>query len=145
MTGGKADRAVVGRHLAALREAVAHLRRHAACSAAELAADADLRWSVERGLQLAAQNVLDVATHVCASAGREPADYAGAIDTLGEIGVVPRAFAARLRGIAGFRNVLVHAYLDVDLDVVEQVLRTSLEDMAEFADRVEQYLDTAAG
>ena len=36
-----------------------------------LATKRDELWSVERGLQLCAQNVLDIATHIAASAGRE--------------------------------------------------------------------------
>src|SRR5262249_40550194 len=39
------------------------------------------------------------------SAGRDAPDYASAIDLLPELGVLPSEFAARLRGIAGFRNV----------------------------------------
>lgn len=140
MRDGKPDREILHRHLGALRGALAHLRRHAGRTAADLAADADLRWSIERGLQLCAQNILDICTHVTAASGREAIDYAGAIDALGNLGVLPRDFAARLRGIAGFRNVLVHAYLEVDLGIVERVLNHTLDDMEEFADRMERYL-----
>jgi len=145
VTGGQPDPLVLRRHLAALREAIAHLRRHAGSSAEELEADADLRWSVERGLQLAAQNVLDIATHLCAAAGREASDYAGAVDGLAELDVLPREFTTRLRSIAGFRNVLVHGYLKVDLDVVAQVLAGRLDELAEFAERIEHHLDRNAG
>jgi uncharacterized protein YutE (UPF0331/DUF86 family) len=64
MTPGQPDVAVVRRHLIALDEAVRHLRRHAGRPLAALLTDADERWVVERGLQLCAQNVLDVATQV---------------------------------------------------------------------------------
>jgi hypothetical protein len=47
-----------------------------------LIADLGVQWAVERGLQLCAQNALDIATHLAASAGREAADYATAIDVL---------------------------------------------------------------
>ncbi|MCA8966519.1 MAG: DUF86 domain-containing protein [Planctomycetes bacterium] len=127
------------RHLAALREAIVHLRRYAARRADDLRADADLRWAVERGLQLACQNVLDLATHVATAAGREASDYAGAIDALAELQVLPGPFASRLRSIAGFRNVLVHGYLQVDPDIVAAVLRDRLDELAEFADLVEAY------
>ena len=143
MSPGEIDRRVVQRHLRALREAVAVLRRHVGVSVERLTDDADERWAVERGLQLSAQNALDVATHIVASSGGDVPDYTSAIDALGRIGVVPRDFAASFRDLAGFRNVLVHGYLEVDLNTVHQVLEGRLDDLVEFADLVEQYLDRA--
>lgn len=140
MSPGRLDPRVVRRHLLALREVLGHLDRHRERTAEDLAADADLRWTVERGLQLAAQNVLDLATHVAAASGRDAPDYATAIVNLGEIGVLSSETAQRLRDLAGFRNVLVHAYLDVDLNVVEQVLAKDLDDVERFATSVEQWL-----
>ena len=140
MTRGQPDPEVIRRHLAALREALSNLRRHAGRSARELRTDADLRWTVERGLQLCAQNALDIATHLAAASGLDSPDYATAIDRLAELAVLSPEFASRLRPIAGFRNVLVHGYLQVDLDVLERVLREKLQDLDEFAVRIEAYL-----
>jgi len=95
---------------------------------------------VERGLQLCAQNALDIATHLAAAAGRDAPDYASAIDVLGELGVLPDDFAHRFRGIAGFRNVLVHGYLGVDLPRMHRLLNSGLDDFADFARFVEAYI-----
>jgi uncharacterized protein YutE (UPF0331/DUF86 family) len=141
MTAGKVDPIVVRRHLAALREALAGLSKHAGRSAQELAANSDLRWAVERGLQLCTQNVLDIATHIAAAAGLDAPDYASAIDRLVEIAVLPAEFAARLRRIAGFRNVLVHGYLRVDLKIVEEVLAERLPELEQFARYVDAFLE----
>ena len=92
-------------------------------------------------LQLCAQNAIDIATHLATSAGREASDYASAIDRLREMGVLPGVFGARFRQIAGFRNVLVHDYIEVDLDVVARVLNENLDDFEEFARWVERHLD----
>lgn len=143
MTSGSADPAVIRRHLAALREALANLRKHSGRSAAELRSNADLRWTVERGLQLCAQNVLDIATHIAAASGLDAPDYSSAIERLAELSILPAAFASRLRPIAGFRNVLVHAYLQVDLMIVERVLREKLQEFEQFAQFVEAYLARA--
>jgi uncharacterized protein YutE (UPF0331/DUF86 family) len=140
MTRGQPDAEVLRRHLAALREALTNLRRHAGRSSEELRANADLRWTVERGLQLCAQNVLDIATHLAIASGLDSPDYATAIDRLAELSVLPADFASRLRPIAGFRNVLVHGYLQVDLKIVETVLKEELADLDEFADRIDAYL-----
>jgi uncharacterized protein YutE (UPF0331/DUF86 family) len=142
MTPGKPDATVVRRHLLALDEALQGLRRHQGCSIEDLARDRDRRWLIERGLQLCAQNTLDVATHIAASLGHDVTDYAAAIDQLAEAGVLPRPFAERFRGVAGFRNVIVHGYLDVDLTIVQQLLQSGLDDFVTFAARISKYLDT---
>lgn len=141
MTSGRADPVVVRRHLAALREALANLQRHSGRKAQELRANADLRWAIERGLQLCVQNALDVATHITAASGLDSPDYTSAIDRLAELGAIPAEFATRLRPIAGFRNVLVHGYLQVDLAVVEHVLKEKLPEFEAFASHIEAFLD----
>jgi len=135
---------VVQRHLAALREALVHLRRHSGASPEMLHADMDLRWTVEHGLQLCAQNAIDIATHLATAAGLDAPDYASAIDRLTGMNVLPAAFGARFRRIAGFRNVLVHDYVEVDLDVVARVLDENLDDFEEFARLVERHLDESS-
>jgi uncharacterized protein YutE (UPF0331/DUF86 family) len=75
-----------------------------------------------------------------ASAGRDAADYATAIDVLSDLAILPAAFARRFRGIAGFRNILVHGYLGVDVARVLQLLNAGLDDFVEFARHVEAHL-----
>lgn len=144
MTRGQPDPEVIRRHLRALEDALTRLRRHAGSTVAQLRADTDLRWTVERGLQLCAQNALDVATHIAAASGADAPEYATAIDRLAELRILPPEFAARFRAIAGFRNVLVHGYLAVDLQVVEDILRNHLQDFADFISSIERYLGRLA-
>lgn len=144
MSPGLLDAQLVRRHLLALDAAVGNLRRHTGRPLEALTSDTDEAWAVERGLLLCAQNVLDVATHLAAAAGRDAPDYATAIDQLGVLGVLPAPFAARLRGIAGFRNLLVHGYLAVDLARVHQILNQHLADFDELAAHVQTYLATSA-
>jgi uncharacterized protein YutE (UPF0331/DUF86 family) len=142
MSPGPLDPTLVRRHLLALDRAVQQLRRHAG-RPAEALKDLDETWAIERGLQVCVQNCLDVATHLAAAAGRDVPDYASALDLLANLGVLPPDFAARFRGIAGFRNVLVHGYLEVDTALVHRVLNERLEDFERFAKLVEARL--AAG
>jgi uncharacterized protein YutE (UPF0331/DUF86 family) len=142
MTPGQPDPAVLRRHLLAIDDALQRLRAHQACSREELAVDRDRRWIVERGLQLCAQNALDIATHLAAGSGRDVPDYATAIDRLAELGILPPEFAARFRGVAGFRNVIVHGYLDVDLAVVHRLLHSGLDDFVAFARHVSRHLES---
>jgi len=140
MSPGEVDADVVRRHLVALRGAVRVLKRHTGSTLEMLETDPEERWTVERGLQLCAQNVLDIATHVAASEGRDVPDYASAISELGRLGVLPLGFAREFSSVAGFRNVLVHGYLEVDLGRLHQVLNERLDDFERFASAVEEFL-----
>lgn len=140
MSPGRPDETMVRRHLAALERAVSELRKHTGHPIDELRESVGATWLVERGLQLCAQNALDIATHLAAAAGLDAPDYTTALDRLAELGVVDRTFARQFRSVAGFRNVLVHAYLEVDLEILHAVLNERLEDFERFADAVRAYV-----
>jgi uncharacterized protein YutE (UPF0331/DUF86 family) len=140
MTRGEGDPGVIARHLALLDAAVTQLRTRENVTVESLEHDVELSWSVQHGLQLCAQNVLDVATHLAAAEGRDASDYASAIDQLAELGILGPDFARSLRALAGFRNVLVHGYLGVDLAVVQRVLSQHLDDFVTFAAAVRGWL-----
>ena len=144
MTPGPLDAAVVRRHLLTIDEALQTLRLHQGKPIETLASDREERWVVERGLQLCTQNALDVATHLAAGAGRDVPDYGTAIDRMGELGVLPSEFVARFRPIAGFRNVIVHGYLDLDLGTVHRILNERLDDFSEFVRHVDRYVASHA-
>lgn len=58
--------------------------------------------------------------------------YYGAIDTLGEQKILPRAFAYDFAKIASFRNFLAHDYEEVDyLFICEEVL-SKLDEIREY-------------
>jgi len=140
MSPGELDASVIRRHLLALDEALQILSAHRGRSIEDLETNQEERWVVERGLQLCIQNVLDVATHLVASAGRDVPDYATAIDQLADLGILTREFATPFRAVAGFRNVIVHGYLDVDVEIVHRLLNERLDDFAEFARRINAHL-----
>ena len=52
-----------------------------------------------------------------------------------------RAFGAKFRYVAGFRNVLVHDDINVDLAAVARILDENLDDFEEFARLVERHLE----
>ncbi len=145
MTPGKLDPTVAQRHLLALDAALQVLRRHQGRTVGELASQREERWIVERGLQLCAQNALDVAAHLAASRGHDVADYASAIDRLAEMGILPPDFAAGFRAVAGFRNIVVHGYLDVDIELLHRLLNEHLDDFSVFAHYIGAYLARSGG
>ena len=135
------DPEVVERRLRRLLEAVEVLKDYQRLSVEELAATPQVYWAVQHGLQICIQAVLDIATHLVAASGARIGDnYRSYIVALGALGVVPNEFAQRLAAMAGFRNILVHEYLDVDLGEVHRVLTQNLGDFQEFARYILEYL-----
>ena len=88
---------------------------------------------VQHTLQLAIQAALDVASQIV-SARRlgEPETNRALFDLLAKAGAVDGVLAERLYAMAGFRNILVHGYQEVDLSIVEDIVRNRLDDLLAF-------------
>lgn len=134
-------REALDERIALLRRTVARLR---AAAKRDLNDDWD-QWALERGLQLAAQALFDVGNHVLAGAfSARPKEYANVPPELARRSVISDELAARLAGLAGFRNLLVHDYAEVDPVRVRDLLRTRLDDFADFADAIEKWASEQA-
>ena len=46
----------------------------------------------------------------------------------------------RLQGMIGFRNIAVHQYKELDLDIVESIIDDGLDDLLEFAESIRAHL-----
>ena len=88
---------------------------------------------VEHTLQVAIQAALDVASHVVSDERLgEPRTNRDLFMFLARQGLLPAELADRLGRMAGFRNVLVHGYQDVDLAIVRDILVNRLDDLLGF-------------
>jgi uncharacterized protein YutE (UPF0331/DUF86 family) len=86
---------------------------------------------------------VDVAQHICASEGwGPPKDNGDALRLLGTHGVLAVELAGRLRQAVGFRNVLVHEYVEVNDDIV-RVRLNDPSDLAEFVAAVAEWTSSA--
>ncbi len=128
------DGDVIARRLLALGESLEELRRPEAGDAAELARNAMLRAAVERWLQIAIEACVDIATHTIGAEGWTPPGSAReAFQVLAAHGRIPLPLAQRMGSAAGLRNVLVHDYVAVDLELIARAVRVDLDDLREFA------------
>jgi uncharacterized protein YutE (UPF0331/DUF86 family) len=84
-------------------------------------------------LQVAIQAALDVASHIMSDERLgEPRTNRDLFTFLARQGHLPGELADRLGRMAGFRNVLVHGYQDVDLAIVRDILVNRLDDLLGF-------------
>jgi uncharacterized protein YutE (UPF0331/DUF86 family) len=127
--------------LEALGSYIFELEQLSKYSLKELTDDFVKYRAAQRSLQLAAQAVIDIATHIIsADFNIRVQDYHQAILGLGEAGIVGVDFAERLAPLAGFRNILVHEYLAIDPARVYVALTEGLYDLREFGDQISKYL-----
>jgi uncharacterized protein YutE (UPF0331/DUF86 family) len=62
-----------------------------------------------------------------------PSSSGESFTLLAQKGIIDAAFAARLRRMVGFRNIAVHDYTTLNLDIVRSVITETLEDLLVFA------------
>ncbi len=104
--------------------------------------DSLIRDITERNLEVAIQAILDIGNHIIAASGwQSPDRYADVLDILTEQGVLPEAFALKLRGMAQFRNILVHEYLKIDHRTVYYILQTKVDHFEQFASYIINWLE----
>jgi len=95
----------------------------------------------ERNLQLAIQCCLDIGSHIIAIQGLErPEEYKDIFPILARAKILPEEFAKKIEGLAGFRNILVHDYLEIDLNLVYENIQ-GLDDLEKFARYIVEYLE----
>lgn len=98
-------------------------------------------WSIERGLQLGAEILLDIGNHlISAHYGASSSDYEDVLQRLEHHGVLPGDLRERLKGLGGFRNILVHAYLKLDREIVREHLDRAPEIFTAFAEAIRAWM-----
>ena len=123
--------------LAELRRHLDHLRtlRHKVTSAEALAHDLSLHNDVLFSLLTVCQLVIDVAGDLAARRGDRFEDYTEAVRSLGRDARFAPELVRKLERLPGFRNVVIHEYVSLDLDRVVE----ALDDLAP----IEQFLEAA--
>jgi uncharacterized protein YutE (UPF0331/DUF86 family) len=136
------DRHVVLARIGKIREYVALLKKiRGMADEAGFVRDPLIYGNAERYLQLAIQAVLDVSNHIVADMSVSlPADHREIFEILAKHKVLPRALSRRLVPMAGFRNLLVHEYLEIDRHRVYATLKHDLGDFEKFIKAVSRLL-----
>jgi uncharacterized protein YutE (UPF0331/DUF86 family) len=128
------DRYIVQARIAKMREYVALLRKiFGQADEAKFIKDPLIYGNAERYLQLAIQCILDIGNHTVADLKLKlPADNGDLFESLANNKIITRALANKLTAMAGFRNILVHEYLEIDRRKVYAVLKKDLGDFEKF-------------
>jgi uncharacterized protein YutE (UPF0331/DUF86 family) len=135
------DRQTLARKLEYLRKQLEQLEPYRALSQEEIFSEIEKRYTVERLLELSIQSVIDCGRLlVSLEDWRKLRDERDAFLILVERKVIDEDLAERLLRAKGFRNILVHEYVDIDPTLLFSHLRSGVEDLWVFAQQLAEYL-----
>lgn len=124
---------VVLNKAAIIERCVARVREEHAGDARNLTDNLTRQDSIILNLQRACEAAIDLAMHLV----RErrlgiPQESRDAFDLLLQAGLIEAGLAGRLKRMVGFRNVAVHDYRKLDLQIVQKIVTDHLDDFLEF-------------
>lgn len=123
-----------------LNRYLAQLKKHQGVTASALKNDLDKSWIIQHGLQLSIQVVLDVGNHILAAEGIAIHEYEDIFAELARLKIISDKYAQSIKGMAGFRNLLVHEYARIDMEKLTDILDNRLKDFSLFASYISDYL-----
>lgn len=92
--------------------------------------------SIILNLQRACEAVIDLAMHAVRKSNLGiPQDSREAFDLLAAAGELDRDLCDRLKKMVGFRNVAVHDYRALSLDIVRTIIEGRLDDLVTFSEQ----------
>ncbi len=137
------DRATFAERAASVDRHLNRVQERLPADPAELRPMSDGTDAVVLHLWQAVQIVIDIATSVCVRRGLGvPPTYADAFRSLARDDVLPDDLADRLARAAGFRNLVVHAYADLDLARVHEAATSGPADLRAFLKTVRGLIES---
>lgn len=85
-------------------------------------------------LQRACQAVMDIATYIVSTKSLGmPHTNGDAFEILYKNNLINEETLKNMKGMIGFRNIAVHAYREIDEEILQDVIENHLVDLTEFA------------
>ncbi len=99
----------------------------------DLVKDQTLRGAIERYLYLLCQSTIDFAETLISHLNlRRPSTYGEIFEILNEQKIISQEITLKMKKMTGFRNILTHAYGEINLDIVLEVLQKDIGDFLLF-------------
>jgi uncharacterized protein YutE (UPF0331/DUF86 family) len=106
-------------------------------TAAKLGSDLDLQDIITVNLERAVQTSVDIASHIIADLeSPAPETMAEAFDILEKNNVISSELSGKMQKAVAFRNIAVHAYQNMNWNIVHKIAKDGIRDFIEFARQV---------
>ena len=97
----------------------------------------DAQDIVLHNLQTAIQGCIDIASHIISDEQWQiPGNVTGLFDVLKERKVINAKTSEILRKMAGFRNIIVHEYEDIDFEKVYDIFKNCMPDFKSYLKQI---------
>ncbi|MFC3882037.1 DUF86 domain-containing protein [Bacillus songklensis] len=98
--------------------------------------------SIILNIQRACEASIDIAMHVVAEKKLGiPQTSRDAFEFLAKNNIITDALSFRMKAMVGFRNIAVHDYQEINLDIVKVIIEKHLDDYKEFTKQILSYGD----
>ena len=127
------DASLILRKISRVRNNLSRLREKEKISLKSFKENLDIQDIVLHNLQLAIQGCIDIGSHIISDEGW---GIAGSLSEifyiLQEKGVIRGDLTEKMVSVVGFRNILIHEYDEINLNIVHDILQNHLIDIDEF-------------
>jgi uncharacterized protein YutE (UPF0331/DUF86 family) len=140
------DRALILTKLSRLSQYLGYLKSLKLSSLEEFKGDFRISGATQRYLQVAIECMIDIGNEIIASLQlRRPERYRDIPGILSEAKIIPRDLAEAMASMIGLRNLLVHDYASINLDLIYNFLQSRLGDFEAFMKSIAGWLMKASG
>ncbi len=136
------DKEKITSRLEDIKNAISKLEKYQNMSFEEFSKDEDYFSLASYWLRIAMEAVLTIGIHILSrlpSNGKKKS-YTQVILSLGDYEVIPMEFAKKIKGIAGYRNRLVHLYWQVKPEDLYKAIDKYLKDLSKFNNYIKIFL-----
>lgn len=103
--------------------------------------DLDAQDVIVLNLTRAVQLSVDLAMHICANSNKQvPQTMGEAFEILLQLEVVSPVISEKMKKSVGFRNIAVHNYDEIDIELAYTIAKEHRNDFVDFLNQVNSYI-----
>lgn len=135
---------LIEERLSQIRISANRLKLMQTISLEQFLSDPDNYAIAEHHLRRSLESLFDVGRHIIAKKGLgKPENYSQIIELLGQHNILSHDFSGSIKGMAGYRNRLVHEYARITPKEIHGIIMTRLDDFSQFCNFIIQYIERA--
>jgi len=136
------DKDVVLNKLESLRRCLKRIQDKTPASLELLIQDYDLQDIIVLNLERAIQTCVDIGLHIISTSEAPiPESMAQTFEILRKEGLLDQITAERMSKSVGFRNTAVHAYQELDWNIIYTIITKHLDDFSAYARQIYLLVD----
>jgi len=136
------EKTLITTKLSKLKQYQRFLKELQANTFEDFTSDFKISGASERYLQVAIECIVDIGNEIISSLQlQRPERYRDIPYILAESKIIPKTFAETIATMIGFRNLLVHDYASINLNLVYEFLQKKLPDFENFTKYIAKWLE----